>query len=305
MRFLRNILRESNRPGFCLPFWVERRLLSAAVLCVALGLTTVLGASAQIPTPQQARRLIQEDPELVRQQLLRSGLSEQEIRARLAAAGLPSDALNQFLSGDLIDATTAFDDDALSGLESLGIAVETADGLEFVTLSTGLQRGFAREPILVNGLPVFGLDVFTRASTLFQPLLSGPVPDDYVLGPGDEMTLILTGEVELAQGLAVTREGFVVVSNVGRISVANLTMAELRVLLRTRLANSYAGIDRGTVFVDVALTQVRTIQIYSHGRGGPGRRVSIGICGYGDERALRRGWSHGAGWPTPDQGPEA
>ena len=265
MRFLRNILRASNRPGFCLPFWVERRLLSAAVLCVALGLTTVLGASAQIPTPQQARRLIQEDPELVRQQLLRSGLSEQEIRARLAAAGLPSDALNQFLSGDSIDATTAFDDDALSGLESLGIAVETADGLEFVTLSTGLQRGFAREPILVNGLPVFGLDVFTRASTLFQPLLSGPVPDDYVLGPGDEMTLILTGEVELAQGLAVTREGFVVVSNVGRISVANLTMAELRVLLRTRLANSYSGIDRGTVFVDVALTQVRTIQIYVTG----------------------------------------
>ena len=41
MRLLRNILRESNRPGFCLPFWVERRLLRAAVLCVALGLTTL------------------------------------------------------------------------------------------------------------------------------------------------------------------------------------------------------------------------------------------------------------------------
>ena len=233
------------------------------MLCVVVVLATAPDASAQ--TPEQARRLIRENPELVRQQLLQSGLSEAEIRAQLTAAGVPSDALDQFLSDDAIDATTAFDDYTLSGLASLGILVETADGLETVAVSTGLQEGTAREPILVNGLPIFGLDVFTRASTQFQPLLSGPVPDDYVLGPGDEMTLILTGEVELAQALFVQREGFVVVRNVGRISVANLTMAELRVLLRIRLANSYSGIDRGTVFVDVALTQVRTIQIYVTG----------------------------------------
>ena len=239
--------------------------MRAAVLCVALGLATALGASAQIPTPQQARQAIQENPELVREQLLQSGLSEQEIRARLDAAGLPSDALDQFLSGDSIDAATTFDEDAVSGLQRLGIAVETADGVQFMSAITGLQPELSREPILVNGLPIFGLDVFTRASSLFQPLLSGPVPDDYVLGPGDVMVLILTGEVELAQQLVVTREGFVVVSNVGRMSVANLTMAELRVLLETRLANSYSGIGRGTVFVDVELTQLRTIQIYVTG----------------------------------------
>ena len=240
--------------------------MRAAVLCVAVGLATALGTSAQIPTtPQQARQMIQDNPELVREQLLQSGLSEQEIRARLAAAGLPSGALDQFLSGDSIDAATAFDEEALISLQRLGIAVETADGVEFVSATTGLQPESARAPILVNGLPIFGLDVFTRASSLFQPLLSGPVPDDYVLGPGDVMVLILTGEVELGQQLVVTREGFVVVSNVGRMSVANLTMAELRVLLETRLASSYSGIGRGTVFVDVELTQLRTIQIYVTG----------------------------------------
>ena len=54
--------------------------------------------------------------------------------------------------------------------------------------------------------------------------------------------MILTGEVELAHELVVTREGFVVVPNVGRISVANLTMADLKLLLRNRLANSYSGV---------------------------------------------------------------
>ena len=240
--------------------------MRAAVLCVALGLATALSASAQIPTtPQEARRLVEENPELVRQQLLQSGLSEAEIQAQLNAAGLPSDALERFLSGDSIIAATAFDDDARSALELLRIAVETADGLEFVSVITGLQPDTRRQQILIDSLPIFGLDVFTRATSQFQPLLSGPVPDDYVLGPDDQLVLILTGEVELTQPLVVTREGFVVVPNVGRISVANLTMANLRVLLRTRLANSYSGISRGTVFVSVTLTELRTIQIYVTG----------------------------------------
>ena len=240
--------------------------MRAEVLCVAVGLATALSASAQIPTtPQEARRLVQENPELVRQQLLQSGLSESEIRAQLNAAGMPADALDQFLSGDSIIAATAFDDNARSALQLLGIAVETADGLEFMSVITGMQLDTDRRQILIDSLPIFGLDVFTRASSQFQPLLSGPVPDDYILGPDDQMVLILTGEVELTQELVVTREGFVVVPNVGRISVANLTMAALRVLLRTRLANSYSGIGRGTVFVSVTLTQLRTIQIYVAG----------------------------------------
>ena len=100
-----------------------------------------------------------------------------------------------------------------------------------------------------------------NSTTAFQPQLTGPVPDDYVLGPGDQILLTLTGNVELAHPLVVTREGSVDVPNVGRISVANLTMADLRVLLRNRLANLYLGITRGTISVAVSITRLRTIQI--------------------------------------------
>ena len=269
MRLIRNSLRGSSRPSFRPALQVERQTVRAAVLCVGLGLATAAGAAAQIPTQiptaAEARRLVQENPELVRQQLLQSGLSQSEIRARLAAYSLPPGSLDQFLSGDSIDVATAFDDNALSALERMGIAVETLDGLELVSVTTGMQRGIAQEQILVDGLPIFGLDIFTRASTQFQPLLSGPVPDEYQLGPDDRIVVILTGDVELTHELVVTREGFVVVPSVGRISVANLTMAELRVLLRNRLANSYSGITLGTTFVDVTITQIRSIQIYVTG----------------------------------------
>ena len=59
-----------------------------------------------------------------------------------------------------------------------------------------------------------------------------------------------------------------VVPQVGQILVANLTMAQLRILLRNRLANSYSEISRGTVSVDVTITRLRTIQIYVTGEVG-------------------------------------
>lgn len=231
---------------------------SIRVRAAALAFLFTLAAepiTAQVPTAAQARQLLRDNPELARQQLLQSGLSQAEIRARLTAAGLPANALDTFFSGRPLSQADTFDGNALLGLEVIG-----ADGLEVVEVTSGMQaRARRREDV---GFPIFGHDVFTRASSQFQPLLSGPVPDDYQVGPGDRMVLILTGEVELAHDLGVTREGFVVVPAVGKISVANLTMAELRVLFRNRLADSYSGVDRGTTTVDITITELRTNQIY-------------------------------------------
>lgn len=218
--------------------------------------------SGQLPTSAaQAQRLLRENPELVRQQLLQSGLTPSEIRARLSAAGLPTDALDAFLAGGDINPDAASSLNALEGLQTLGLAVETADGLELVELSTGMQPPGARDSLDV-GFPIFGHRDFRRATSQFQPLLSGPVPDDYRVGPGDQLLLLLTGEIEAAHDLSVTREGFVVVPNVGRVALANLTMAEARALLRRRLAQAYSGIDRGTTTVSVSITELRTIQVY-------------------------------------------
>jgi len=218
---------------------------------------------AQIPTRAEAERLLRENPDLVRQRLLQSGLTRTEIRAQLAAAGIPTDALDAFLSGEDIDPAAAFTPAALQGLRTLGVAVETADGLELVEVATGMQDSLRADTL--TGFPVFGHRVFRRATSQFQPLLSGPVPDDYQVGPGDQLLVLITGEVELAHDLLVTREGFVVIPDVGRLSVANLTMEEVRVLMRRRLANAYSGIDRGTTSVNVSITELRTIQIYVTG----------------------------------------
>jgi protein involved in polysaccharide export with SLBB domain len=234
------------------------------VLAVVGLIVVASDLTAQVPTQAEALRMLQEDPEGVRQRLLTSGLSPNEIRARLRAAGVPASALDTFLATGPLDAGSAVTGEALSALQALGMTVDTPDGVELVPLQTGL-RVRSSEPDSVDGLPIFGLDVFTRASSQFQPLLSGPVPDDYRMGPGDQLVLVLTGEVELAHELEVTREGFIVIPNVGQVFVANLTMSELRALLRTRLARSYSGIERGTTTLSVSVARLRTNQIYVTG----------------------------------------
>src|SRR5687767_7297482 len=56
----------------------------------------------QLPSPDQARQMLQNQPDMVRQlreKLAQSGLSEDQIRARLRAAGYPESFLNDYLAG--------------------------------------------------------------------------------------------------------------------------------------------------------------------------------------------------------------
>src|SRR5207244_2567405 len=101
----------------------------------------------------------------------------------------------------------------------------TADSLNHLH---GLPRGItgaATDPD--SGYYVFGLQVFAHGTTQFEPNLAGPVDENYRLGPGDQLVLVLTGDEEKAYTLDVTRDGFVVIPQVGQLQVANLTMGQL------------------------------------------------------------------------------
>jgi protein involved in polysaccharide export with SLBB domain len=116
-----------------------------------------------------------------------------------------------------------------------------------------------------SGYRVFGLDVFRGATSQFQPNLAGPVDANYRLGPGDRLVLILTGDVEASYDLPVTREGFVVIPQVGQIFVANLTLGELDRVLYARLSRVYSGVranNQGTTRFSVSVARLRSNQVY-------------------------------------------
>jgi polysaccharide biosynthesis/export protein len=130
------------------------------------------------------------------------------------------------------------------------------------------QRGITADSAQVladSGFTIFGLDVFRSATSQFEPALSGPVDANYRLGPGDRLVLIITGDVEAAYDLPVTREGFVVIPQVGQVFVANLTLGELDRLLYTRLSRVYSGVranNQGSTRYSVSVARLRANQVY-------------------------------------------
>jgi polysaccharide biosynthesis/export protein len=240
--------------------------------CVLASLLAALPAvgRAQQPTPDQARALLQSRPDLgarIRSYLANSGLTPDQVRARLNAAGYPAGLLDAYLGSSSAAGTGAqVDGQVLDALRALGFQSEEDRPLMAADSVAGRPGSQRRDlPTTSDSVPIFGLDVFHRVSTQFQPVVTGPVDPSYRLGPGDVLVLILTGDVELAHTLEVTREGFVVIPQVGQIYVSGLTLASLDNLLYTRLGRVYSGVRRGagaSTRFQVTVARLRTNQVF-------------------------------------------
>jgi len=246
---------------------VDRPVLALAALCSVLLVLPTLVAGQNPPPPAQAAAALQQavsqNPglaDVIRQRIGQSGMTPDQIRARLQASGYPPTLLDAYLGAQTPgQAAPVPGAQELAAIQSLGLPSMATAG-QVLPVDTGLVRAVAG-----GKSGVFGVDVFQRTTTQFLPLLAGPVPADYKLGPGDQLVLILTGDVELAYTLQVTREGFILVPQVGQLFVSNLTLDQLRDLLYTRLGRVYSGVRRSpnaTTRFDISVANVRANQAY-------------------------------------------
>lgn len=110
----------------------------------------------------------------------------------------------------------------------------------------------------------FGVEMVTPSSATRDADLSsdGPslVPDDYLLGPGDEVLINLWGGVEANLRLTVDSLGRIAIPRIGSLSVQGLRYADLRQTVAKRVASQFKNFD-----LSVSLGQVRAIRVYVTG----------------------------------------
>ena len=265
----------------------------AALVFAALVAGVPATLHAQVPTGQprpsqaQAEALLRSRPDLLarlRDQIATTGMTPAQIRARLRAEGYSENLLDAYIGRDAGTGRAAtLDAEVIDAVRALGIVDdEEADDLLYQAgLTAALTRRQAtRLPVPADTLPpkdstldveserIFGLDLFRSQTSQFLPNLDGPIDAGYRLGPGDELVLILSGEVSAAHTLPVTREGFVVIPDVGQLGVANLTMAQLEDLLYARLGRVYSGVRRGAdapVRFSISVSRLRSLQVFVTG----------------------------------------
>ncbi|HEX7050699.1 MAG TPA: SLBB domain-containing protein [Longimicrobiales bacterium] len=198
------------------------------------------------------------------ERLRQSGLTRDEAHDRLTEQGYDPAIVDPYF--DVIDGGAEpprgdASPGTLNALASIGIAVEPTGAVRAPSAPAAVPADSAE----VNELEVFGRALFERATSQFQPVLAGPVGEDYRLGPGDELTLVLTGDVELFYTLPVSREGFILIPDVGQVSVNGLTLKELEDHLYDRLGRVYSGVRRGpdaTTHFQVSLGRLGVNQVF-------------------------------------------
>jgi polysaccharide export outer membrane protein len=113
---------------------------------------------------------------------------------------------------------------------------------------------------LFKKLPRFGLDTFSNAPSTFSPAMDIAIPEGYILGTGDSVSVQIFGKENREINLTVSREGELVFPTLGPIKVAGLTFTELKKFVANKVKQKIIGVD-----VVVSLDELRSMRIFVFG----------------------------------------
>jgi polysaccharide export outer membrane protein len=110
-------------------------------------------------------------------------------------------------------------------------------------------------------LPIFGAQLFSSVPSTFAPVTDVPVAPNYLIGPGDELVLQLSGQVNQQFRVTVDRTGAISIPGLAPIHVAGTSFADLPALLNRELGIIYRNYS-----LSVNLGSLRTIQVFVTGQ---------------------------------------
>lgn len=107
---------------------------------------------------------------------------------------------------------------------------------------------------------IFGHDVFDSREITFEPNSNMATPQNYRLGPGDEVIIDIWGASEDNIRSEISPDGSIIISQIGPVHLNGMTVAEANRHVKNIFARKYAGVGTETD-VNLTLGNVRTIQV--------------------------------------------
>lgn len=266
------------------------RLIQSILLVFFLGLTFI--ASAQNIqdidfSSIQVDQLSDQQVQRIAQEIESRGLSMTQFAQLAVAQGMPRSEVVK-LQRRLNNVQTGQMDISERGLGMSRLRVSPTD-------DTTMQGGYLPSQMLPDSIPgasknlntefarymarqdsiwlseqklkdkIFGYSLFSDQTSEYEPSLNIPTPENYQLGPGDQVIVDIWGAAENTYMLEISPDGSVVVENVGPIFLNGLTIDEARQRLRDKLSSIYSGLQepegQRNTFMQVTLGQIRSIKV--------------------------------------------
>ena len=112
-----------------------------------------------------------------------------------------------------------------------------------------------------SGRKIYGHQVFNSQSLTFEPSENLATPQNYRLGPGDEVVIDIWGTSEDHMRHTISPEGSIMISQIGPVYLNGLTIKDANQHIKSAFSRKYAGMNDAETDIQVTLGQVRTIQV--------------------------------------------
>ncbi len=190
----------------------------------------------------------------------RSGASESEIATRLMQKGATMDQIQrvrsqyarQITKRGLDDTVDNAIDDAKARMRTNNEPKDNA-----ITTSEGSTAPhYVPEALAPSGKRVFGRDIFNNKRLSFEPQMNIATPQNYVLGPGDQLIVDVYGASQESLKLTVSPDGDITIPEFGPVHVSGLSVASAQSRIRSKLGGYFQSSQ-----IKTTLGQTRTIMV--------------------------------------------
>ena len=155
-----------------------------------------------------------------------------------------------FLSLMVITATVQAEGptvEQLQALEKLNPDIQGQQDKEYIEIQTSTEK----EGDICDNC-IYGYDLFTSTPTTFSLLSDVPIPPDYMLGPGDKLSIEYFGNENLTKEGFIGRTGILHLPLLGPVTLAGLTFSEANSLITRKVKSELIGME-----VFITLSELR------------------------------------------------
>ena len=190
----------------------------------------------------------------------KSGASESEIATQLMKKGATMDQIQRIRSQYAQQITKRGLDNTVDnaiGDAQARMRTNNEPNDNAITTSEGAQApNYVPEALSPSGRKVFGRDIFNNKRLSFEPQMNIATPQNYVLGPGDQLVIDIYGATQETNTLTVSPDGEITIPEFGPVRVSGLTVSAAQNRIRSKLGAYFQASD-----IKTTLGQTRTIMV--------------------------------------------
>ena len=144
-------------------------------------------------------------------------------------------------------------------------AIEADSKLSTSSEAFGLKDGQVVKKKSSTTSP-FGYDFFNNSKISFTPSVNIAVPENYQIGPGDEIMIDLWGASEITYKSVVNNRGSIKINGIGFIYINGFSLGDASKKIISKLKNKHSGISApinsyNKINTNVTVSKIRTVQV--------------------------------------------